>query len=149
MEMYEKLIQALRCCADDNIPCAKCPRQAKCIDVRSMNGLFPEAADALEELLKERDAAYLVGHQLADKLPVWIPVTERLPEENGKYLCNIKRFGQYAGKQYYYVDVLVFQEDCFFEDGIGTERVTHWMPLPELPDHIGDANEMVEKKDEP
>jgi len=51
--MYEKLIQALRCCADDNIPCAKCPRQAKCVEERSMNGLFPEAADAIEELSRQ------------------------------------------------------------------------------------------------
>ena len=83
----------------------------------SDSALLNRAADAIEGLSKPR----------------WIPVTERLPKKNGKYLCYVKRFGQYAGMQYYYVDVLVFQEDCFYEDEIGTERVTHWMPLPEPP----------------
>ena len=97
-----------------------------------------QAADAIDELDTLLDGVSADNDALCEtiermKKPRWISVTERLPEKNGKYLCNIKRFGQYAGMQYYYVDVLVFQEDYFFEDGIGTERVTHWMPLPEPP----------------
>ena len=81
--------------------------------------LWWKAADAIDQL----EAA----------VPRWIPVTERLPEEVGKYLCTVKSFSHYYSKQYCYVDVLVFQDDCFFECGLGTERVTHWMPLPQPP----------------
>lgn len=99
--------------------------------------ILEEAADAIETMREMVATAHgefaNVIQSYEESKPRWIPVTERLPEKNGKYLCNIKRFGQYAGMQYYYVDVLVFQEDCFFEDGIGTERVTHWMPLPTPP----------------
>ena len=97
-----------------------------------------QTANAIEDLQEDNaelngTVSNLIGQIKELSKPKWIPVTERLPEKNGKYLCNVKRFGKYAGKQYYYVDVLVFQEDSFFEDGIGTERVTHWMPLPTPP----------------
>ena len=113
--MYEGLIADLRYCADKGESCGFCKHYKD--GLLCLDNMLMQAADAIEELSKPR----------------WIPVTERLPEKNGKYLCNVKRFGQYAGMQYYYVDVLVFQEDSFFEDGIGTERVTHWMPLPTPP----------------
>ena len=99
---------------------------------------FEKAADAIERLSNAGSAygrGWTLGYDAGgeESKPRWIPVTERLPEKSGKFLCNVKQFNQYAGKQYYYVDILVFHEDCFFEDGIGTQRVTHWQPLPEPP----------------
>lgn len=118
------------------------------------NGLKAKAADAIEELQRhycrhaihnehDRGDDSLCGKYNCEvnALPHWIPVTERLPEKDGKYLCNIIRFGQYIWKQYCYIDVLAFQDDCFFEDDIGIERVTHWMPIPQPPkvDHCADC----------
>ena len=77
----------------------------------------------------------------------WISVKDRLPDENGKYLCAdySKTFERY------FIEVLCFTKDLhevdelnekgesgFFEfdgmwDYIEHESVTHWMPLPEPP----------------
>ena len=88
--------------------------------------LLGDAADAIEELLKDRDAAYLVGHQLADKLPVWIPVTERLPEP--KFAREWFLVCLASGC----IETLAFERDrnCWWETG---SPVTHWMPLPAPP----------------
>lgn len=78
----------------------------------------------------------------------WISVKDRLPEENGMYICCIK-----ASKRTSYVDVIgfvrnlhEFDEIYFFEENrsgfiktddrlgfIEIKKVTHWMPLPEPP----------------
>lgn len=76
----------------------------------------------------------------------WIPVTERLPEEDGKYLV-------YKGGFSWLHDVFGFAKDgrkiskydfadnwknvWYFYDGeygyVKTNSVTHWMPLPQPP----------------
>ena len=62
---------------------------------------------------------------------LWIPITERLPEESGHYLIYViggefKQWSMvtmaYYHKRFYYDDM----EDNF-------DQVTHWMPLPEPP----------------
>jgi hypothetical protein len=69
----------------------------------------------------------------------WIPVSERLPENNEDVLVTD---GEYCAVGYYRPDAQAWDSDTFgwlenrilFEDveyGIGT--VTHWMPLPEIP----------------
>ena len=123
MTDYTSLIRALRHCAKQSV-CNGCPRCGK--RIKNCNAeLDREVADTIEELLEERDAAYLVGHQLADKLPVWIPVTERLPKKYesvftfSKYGMQIDEYiGNYDGEDYF---------------ARYTKNVTHWMPLPEPP----------------
>ena len=102
-----------------------------------------------DELVKRlRDAA--------KKEPKWIPVTERLPEI-GTYIIA-GRMKYYYEKAYTnFVDVAYFGprwndtdyswqtfNDWF--EGQQEFEITHWMPLPEPPDHIGEATEMVEKE---
>lgn len=77
----------------------------------------------------------------------WIPVTERLPEEDGSYLC----FSQYCGSGW--CAVRGFAKDGRKKDEYDFQRrwknvwydydseygycvidnITHWMPLPEPP----------------
>ena len=56
----------------------------------------------------------------------WIPVSERLPETRGFYICsNVDRETK-----------KVFVEERFFIGGIWDvyfSDVTHWMPLPQPP----------------
>ena len=50
----------------------------------------------------------------------WIPVTERLPEETGKYIVCTAKGSVYCTK--------------FYTKRFGTDsntHITHWMPLPE------------------
>lgn len=69
----------------------------------------------------------IADHLLANGVTVqrWIPVTERLPEENGIYLTFNKK------KQY---EFHLFQTGKRMWQGIWEEDgVTHWMPMPQPP----------------
>lgn len=78
----------------------------------------------------------------------WIPVTERLPKKDGRYLVVKSLCGKTQWQ-----DVLSFAKDgtkvsayelagetnvWYFYDSeyghIPTNNVTHWMPLPEMPE---------------
>ena len=65
--------------------------------------------------------------------PKWIPVTERLPNENEDVLCSR---GNHIGAL---MDVYAYKGDNKWEDTYGywsyghVEGITHWMPLPEPP----------------
>ena len=81
------------------------------------------------------EIAYKNGYEAGKRDALkWIPVTERLPEKQRKYLCfcNIDGHTEYPFHMildYYIADEKPhFQHEC--EHGL---RVTHWMPLPEPP----------------
>jgi hypothetical protein len=61
----------------------------------------------------------------------WIPVSERLPEVKGRYICSI---------MYKEEPKKIWVEQRYW-DGYGwdmyTSIVTHWMPLPEPPESEG------------
>ena len=91
-----------------------------------------ELLKALQEDRRQYEKGYLDGK--ADATPKWIPVTERLPEEQREYLCFCNIDGHteypfYMVLKYYLVDEKPhFQHEC--EHGL---RVTHWMELHEPP----------------
>ena len=60
------------------------------------------------------------------EIPKWIPVTERLPEESGEYLCYC---GEYDGICIVYLEILKTKSKW----RSNRKRVTHWMPMPEPP----------------
>lgn len=74
------------------------------------------------------ELAYKKGYEAGK--PKWIPVTERLPEENGYYLCCVKSF-LFSGRTY--INILKCDKNGFMEGHIYTDDVTHWMPLPSPP----------------
>lgn len=129
--MYDELIKRLRSSAEGLGSCDEC--NGEC------NGLciFVEAADAIEELSKkyldsEVDNTNLTGWLAEEHAKhMWIPVTERLPQENGFYLCLYKH--KHSG-------------GVAMDEGLSIQQwyngrwnlneiyaVTHWLPLPELP----------------
>ena len=60
----------------------------------------------------------------------WISVSERMPEEGGRYWCYVEEQNS-LGKSHY-------QWNCswngdVWSDKALTGRVTHWMPLPAAP----------------
>lgn len=88
--------------------------------------------DELIKRLHKRIALTTAGSPLQDDLreaadalervPKWIPVTERLPEEDGFTLIFTAH--GHAGV-------------CYFTNGwwggYGMDGITHWMPLPQSP----------------
>ena len=106
-----------------------------------------DVREKLVELL--RDVQYLGGleekiadHLLANSVTVqeWIPVTERLPDETGRYLAVKKRIApDCLGGNRTDIVILRFFVDKGFRmpthipEWINkeiNEEVTHWMPLP-------------------
>lgn len=64
----------------------------------------------------------------------WIPVTERLPDNNMKCLCSYV-FNE--NTEYHFEQVLFYCATCenphFQHEGELGLKVTHWMPIPEPP----------------
>lgn len=171
--MYDELIKALRLCALFDADCKTCPRYSQGVCYDKIKG---EAADAIEELqkitthyeeeskgwwlaacdakeererLKEQlDNAEIENIKLKEEFAKyrgknrWIPVTERLPEEEevvlvwgGASVYTAKRHNKYGELMWWKMNSRWHY--C---------NPTHWMPLPEQPDHIGDITEMVANK---
>ena len=68
-------------------------------------------------------------------VPSWIPVTERLPKEDN-FLAVTK--GGLVGEAFIMQGEIYWQEDAVEWDDAEpiTERVAHWMPLPEPPKEV-------------
>ena len=66
----------------------------------------------------------------APSVMVWIPVTERMPEEGDRYLCRVKSF-VFPGS--FYQSILRYDKYGFQDSGVYEDGVTHWMPLPATP----------------
>ena len=88
--------------------------------------------------MKEHDAtetAYLNGY--ADGKPKWIPVTERLPEEEGWYLVYTtpNRDHKSINKAMFCKGYAWGNFEPYWRGAGGHwANVTHWMPLPEQPE---------------
>ena len=88
---------------------------------------FSRNADLLSELVQAADAIEALSQK--EKTTQWIPVTERFPSENSRYLTVLIEpwFGTTC------VDIMRWC-GVWMDDGRQTEAtVTHWMPLPALP----------------
>ena len=118
----KKVAQALRCCADGE--CKDCAMHED--KQRCQENLLDKAAETIERLTAENAA-------LREKVPQWISVEDRLPEdwkdEDGvlvNYMIYTPEFGADIGN-YHAKDKrwLCMAIPC---------TVTHWMPLPEAPE---------------
>ena len=100
----------------------------------ALNQTLDEAADAIEELTAELEYTkrqYDLAMEDLEKIGwgKWIPVTERLPSREGKYLTAFSK-GE-VGQNVF----LIFRGSStkWYFNSEDTGEVTHWMPLPEPP----------------
>lgn len=98
-----------------------------------------QAADAIEELSKKRDAACWGCKCNKIERNEWIPVTERLPEILHTVIISGRMKYKWETDFFRFVDVATYTEGEFFEtfndwyEGQDEFEITHWMPLPEPP----------------
>ena len=117
--MYEELVKSLRAQAD--YYCCH-------MGINSPPAMmFVEAADAIEELNARSRILEKLAELWCERVPKWIPVTERLPKDGAEVLAFNKTGFAYVdcwadGK--WKINSMVDEEH---------EIVTHWMPLPEPP----------------
>ncbi|MDG5059304.1 DUF551 domain-containing protein [Klebsiella pneumoniae] len=64
----------------------------------------------------------------------WIPVSERLPEDNGRYWCYVEEQND-LGKSHYQWNCS-WNGDRWWVESEGGGIVTHWMPLPAAPQEV-------------
>ncbi len=85
---------------------------------------------------RRMDAVNIADHLIANGVTVqqWIPVTERLPEENGYYLCEVS-FSSVADCKSYRRMILYWEDNVWIDmpNCFRTRKPTHWMPLPQPP----------------
>lgn len=81
---------------------------------------------------------------------LWIPTSERLPEETGEYQCTVEWYGTSTKKQLIENNHIIEKRVinvCFLEsisafkeqDGFCTYEVIAWQPLPEAYKEVSDA----------
>jgi hypothetical protein len=70
----------------------------------------------------------------------WIPVSERLPEEEGTYLVFTESGCVTTARWYAERDMKNYRGE-FIRHVMGSfhRRATHWMPLPEPPKEVDNA----------
>ena len=90
-----------------------------------------DVTDVVEMIYVENDV--LVDHLIANGVTIqkWIPVTERLPDNEQRVLCFMenKDFGTFRVFQWSYIDWQWNDGNEWYDE----KDVTHWMPLPEPP----------------
>lgn len=68
----------------------------------------------------------------------WIPVTEKLPEQSGKYIvCSERKIKvgnwERMEKNVYQAKYYVYPTGCHWGQRDKGKHITHWMPMPEVP----------------
>lgn len=121
----EEIKAGLKACTTGKVPGYGC--NIPCPYLNTPNCWLPVKRDALaliERLESERDAALA-------KVPKWISVKERLPEEGERVLCTD---GYCVFEQYRVPLSCVY--GIWDRGGLKSpmQKVTRWMPLPELPE---------------
>ena len=90
---------------------------------------YDKYGDGCEDMLNRDALAYI--QQLEAQQPRWISVGERLPEDDGYFLCNRNDGSPDVVCMYYGDgDFLTPEPDL---NNI-SHVITHWMPLPQSPE---------------
>lgn len=95
---------------------------------------YPEQENVTEFADKCRECGERYGKLLKEKVGRWIPVSERLPEEDGQYLITVK-YVHVDGYDDIYAENGEWMDGkwdtfCFGHCG-QVEAILAWMPLPE------------------
>lgn len=115
--------------------CMGCGREHDC----GIHGcrIAREAAELIEKLT-DRCARYAEEIAVLQEREKWVPVTERLPESAGDYLCWVKYYNMSTGNMEKEQRVGYFTPwgNVWGSDAVRGARATvlAWMPLPDGPE---------------
>ena len=112
---------------------------------RTLGRAFADAEDVLDEAATALEQLQDENEKLKAEVPRWIPVEERLPEEQGQYIVFVD--GEVTTDMYCVCDDIERwlcydgSLNSLYLDPYSSEptreppypRVTHWMPLPSPP----------------
>lgn len=139
--MYEDQMKALRWLANmfpyTHPVKSETDKMSNCIHLYCEQG-----ANAIQELEITIAGLHEAIKGLADDMPRWIPVEERLPEICTNVLVAGRMKYRWEHKYLQFVDMAFFNEGEFFEtfndwyEGQDEFEITHWMPLPEHPKEV-------------
>lgn len=134
-EFHEDFRDIVEECADIAENACRAARQPAPVVPDKMTAIVKDEAEYVEGWNDCRAAMLAAaqqstGSELATVPGKWIPVSERMPEEGGRYWCYVEEQNS-LGKSHY-------QWNCswngdVWSDKALTGRVTHWMPLPAAP----------------
>lgn len=130
LSLYDNLMRELQCCPDGEYGCPQCEHRTS---LHCRETLMKQAAKAIEELQQMVDAsipksdAEIIISEVAKAQPKWIPVTERLPNENDDVLI----YGEWTGASgTKYWEIWLTDLKGFLHQGY---KPIAWMPLPTPP----------------
>lgn len=146
MKTPEEIKKGLECCvtAENSDTCNACPYFDGSGELHCISTLAKDAIDYIKQL--EADAATFyakatetkakvqkdyegfvdVIHALADQIPQWVSVKERLPDGDGKYIVCTTKGSVYCAK-------FSNRGGPYFHTDMNT-HIAYWMPLPEPPE---------------
>lgn len=124
--MYEELVKALR-------------ETRERVRTDSFIAMFvppyqlSAAADAIETLSNQNETWEEVVKTSLDYIPCWVSVSNSLPEDGIDVLCRLRND---AGDIYATVGCYnaIFKQWDLDSEYALSRHVTHWMPLPEMPE---------------
>lgn len=136
--MYDELIKGLRICESGD-KCDFCP---KWLDKQNgglnacTSALSKDAADAIEELQKQRDEWESHAALAESFAQGWISVAERLPEYMDNVLVTDGMFSGMGWRDWYDYHGTKPREDYWIapSTNVNELNITHWMPLPQPPE---------------
>ena len=119
----EEILTALRCCV--HTECTKCPlNNGDPMDIECVSEMVGTAADLIEKLT-DRCARYAEEIAVLQEREKWVPVTERLPDQCMDILVSYRDGHILMGTA---------MCDDWIEEDLEDGKITHWMPLPDVPE---------------
>ena len=120
-------------------PCDDCVSRQAVLDLCDMNTKYKipyEYYENEKNWVRGWDDGRIINITKLKRLPSvipqtrWIPVSERLPEENGQYLVTVKNLTGYEQLYNNVFECEFFEKDWIFK-GWKDNKVIAWMPLPQ------------------
>ena len=126
----EEIKKGLNHCSEDG--CKQCPYKYDCDMADGFSVLAGDALAYIQQLEHQIGELTEKVSQLEAAQPKWISVEERLPERGEYFVRCIHNYTDNDEYECHKVAIYLSEEYRWIDVG-NLLKVTHWMPIPELP----------------